>query len=664
MIRWFSLALVVLVGPTATAEDSVLASELDVPYQWRVLVQFEPHPYFANPSFRDRVLRAVRGTLQPALEPGSTPVGRVEVRDLSTLPETEQDALTKEFLKQGWPALEARTFRTLTGVKTHFLRLMVGRDGTFTMEARQHDGSTGLTSPAIRTTTTRDPQEVGRLAGLILERDFGPVGTIEKLSTEKNRVRVHFRGGKLPGFERFVKVGDVFAVAVVSEPPRPASTRTTIKGPTPPAPRQADPRLYTFLQADTEVVDGSSLCRIVSRFENSLPSGRGIIGWRCLKLATVEANVAIKVVGSDGAPPMGVGLIQVRASDTDFSSGNDPRDNLELRNGTFRSARPLRNLACVWVALGTGRLEPFPVPVLDQGPVTVRFEVNPQQAARAAFERECEDFRGRVAEARTAQIGLLNALFKLIDKGDNIQALSRATTGLDALTAMSAELTADLDRLKSAPEASDASSSSVLQSAERQIQDLKNGRELIAKRVETLKEAVAKLDDPAQFEREFRARELAARIKQLLDAGEVPEALPLYDQLAQVTGSDEHKQAKAKVEAAWRPRNDEHKKARDFLLITWRNLPAALPDYRDAMPRLEEAVERMIRNDDRYGLRNFLASMDLTLVRLKEIADGLDANVESDKPRLKELEGILAQLRKIEENARDVVKRIEEQETK
>ena len=151
---------------------SSLDPELAVPYRWRVVVQFAPGPLFP-PGFRAQLLTDTRAALQPAL--GA--LGTVEVLDLAAIPEAARDPLTRAFAATGWPALEAPQFRELTGLKTHFLKLS-GERGTVRLEARQHDGSTGLAMPVLRKAETRDPQTVNRLAGLLLARDFGPTATV------------------------------------------------------------------------------------------------------------------------------------------------------------------------------------------------------------------------------------------------------------------------------------------------------------------------------------------------------------------------------------------------------------------------------------------------------------------------------------------------------
>jgi hypothetical protein len=646
-------ALLLLVAGPAVAQRPPAPAPLDpeptTPYTWRVLVRFDPSPYFP-PAFRQQVLKDVHAALAPPLGQ----VGQLTVADLGTL--KDPGPLATAFLKDGWSALDAKPFRVLTGEKTHFLRLTALRDGTFQLACRQHDGSTGLATPGVRTRTTRDPQTVGRMAGLMLDKEFGPTGTVEKIPDKPDQVRVRFRAGKLPGFDRYVQAGDVFAVSVIQQPTRPAEKA---KGANPPAPRTADPRPYTLLRADSAPADGACLCRVLTRFEVGLPEGRGVAGFRCLKLATEEAPVEVRVVDAGGGPPPASNLLSIRGTDSAFDVPPDPRDNFDLRDGVFRSGRPLKGIAYVTVGLGPTRAERFPVPVLGQGPIVLRFDVNQEQAQKARFLREVEDFRGRVAEVRTAQAGLALRLFKLIDAGNNTEALAQAVAGLDSLSAADRELSADLERLKKDPAAADPTAAGLLAGAERVVGEIRADRGKVTARVDDLKKAVAALDDPVRFEREFRAKELAARIKEYLDLGDVPAALDLYDQLAGVTKAEETKAQKAKLEAEWQPKSEAHKQARAFVADTWRRGPDTLPAFEDALEKLGPAVEVMLKHDDRFGLRGVLASFEPAVAKLKEIVDALDPNTEADKPKFDTVKEVRVKLEALDKKVRDGIRSIE-----
>src|SRR5437762_2490444 len=296
--------------------------------------------------------------------------------------------------------------RDLTGVKTHFLRLEV-RDGAFHLGSRQHDGFTGLASPGVRRQSTRSPELVGRLAGIMLDRDFGLAGTAEPIADKDkpNEALVRIRGGQLGPLERFVKVGDVFAVSQLQRTNRPAP---------PPA-------------------------------------------------RTATGKVIAPPPGS--VPPEG------------FTAA--ARDNLDFRDGLFRSSHPLPGVACVVIAVGPGKAERFPLPVLGGEPVTLRFELDPKAEERAVFERACLALAGQAADARLAQAACFEAVAKLIAGRNNTDALARAKPGHKTATEADRQISDELPRLKEQLSKS-PNAGRLLDSVADQLARLRQGNEQLA----------------------------------------------------------------------------------------------------------------------------------------------------------------------------------------
>src|SRR5205814_9841252 len=137
----------------------------------------------------------------------------VEVIDLATA--NPDDALIKAFRDDGFAAFE-KAGLPLTGDKYHGLGIDY-RDGAFTLAARQFDGFTGLMTPLLRTRTVRSLDQIARAAGLLLEPDFAPAGTVEVILNDAAHVTLLLRASKLAPLETRVKPGDVFAVSVIKE---------------------------------------------------------------------------------------------------------------------------------------------------------------------------------------------------------------------------------------------------------------------------------------------------------------------------------------------------------------------------------------------------------------------------------------------------------------
>ena len=505
---------------------------------------------------------------------------------------------------------------------------------------------------------------MNRLAGLLLARDFGPTATVEVPDAEADTVKVRFRGGALPGLDRHLKIGDVLVVSEVYEQRRPdppqLTSRTRPKAAeTLPPLHVARPREYTLLRLETMPENGVARCRVLTRFSTAFNIARTLLGVRAMKLATTEAPVELRIVDQTGRPPAANTLLQVRASDVGFLPTAEPRDRLDFRDGLFRSGRPLRNVACVVVTVGTSqKLQYFPVPILDGQPVTLKFPVDPKLAALVEYENRLEVLSGRLRAAQDTQRTLVEELARLIVAGKNPQALERAVTGLLTLEGLDKELAALLAALRLPPEASAAEFAAPLAYADAGLKALREGRPGIAAKVEELRKSIGTTNDPANFERAFAAKERALSIRRAVEAGDIEQALAEYDLLYELTKQESTKELKAKLEAEWKPRSPEHKKARDFVLNTWRQLadPAAHAAHLD---RLADAAKTMTDNQDRLGLRNLLTALDQTYTKLKDALDRLDPETDSDKPTIEQIKALTPALRKIETEAIAAVAKIE-----
>ncbi len=643
----FALALL----PAAAVAQ--LDPEADAPYRWRVVVAARQHPA-VTPALRDHVRRDLLAALQPPLGK----LGTVEVVDLATVPREKWEPLWTQFDANGWRALDAS--RELTGAKTHFLTLEY-RDGTFHLEARQHDGFSGLSSPLVRRRDVRSADLVGRAAGLMLDRDFGPVGTVEPKPGRPDEATLRLRGGRLGGGERFVRSGDVFAVAAVSKetraapPPLRNAAGKLIDRPAdaPPPTLTASPRKFTLLRATGDPADGVVPCKVLTAFDNPFPMTGPIAGYRAMKLAAVESPVAVRLVGTSGATHPRASLVQVRATDSDFAAPPRPADNLDFRDGMYRSSRSLSKVACVVVAAGLSqRPKRFAVPVLGPDPITLEFEFDPAREEQARYERELADLGRRIADARGAQVALFDALARLIGERKNPAALARAEAGQRSAAADEAALRADYDRLK--PDAARSPlAPDILPAYERQLQAIGEGQTTLAARLADLQKVVAQENDPSRSAEQIKAQSMANRIKLLIQQGDIDAALAAYDQLvAAAPANDEVKRRRDRLRKEWEPRSPAHAQAREFLAQTWPGL-ATLGDYQAAVPRLQQSVAAVKAAGDRLTFRRLLPAFAETYTRLARIGDALDGDNDADRKAAAELRTIAAAVRQAEKEAQE-----------
>ena len=627
-------AVLLLAAPVAAQPSAAVAS----PYSWRVRVQFEPHALMPA-SYRAGVVAELAG----ALKSGFPGVGTITVEELAAAP--TGDALAAAFLARGFPALDGSEFRELTGVKTHFVTVrVVGR--RVELSARQHDGTAGIAPPA-RPAVTSDFASAARRLSLLVGQDFGPVGTIELVGSEADdrEVTVTVQGGTHPAVAKLITPGQVFAASAVWPVRR--SDKFT-----------ARPREWTLLRAETSIEAGKVRCKVLSHYAAPFPLGRGVKTYRCLLLTTTAAEVAVRLVDPAGNPPPAGTLIQVRASDLDFLPRSDGRDRLEYKAGVFVSKTPLRNVACVVVNLGTAQEERFPVPVTGRDPIAVRFQPDAKAAALAEYELAREAFRGRVLELRLAHDSLLKDAGQLILDGKNAQALGAIKQALDNFAAQDAALTAELAsvaKLAATVPSAQAEQGGLAQS----LAQAKSARPQLKEKLDELQRAASNTNDPAKFDREFRAKELAGRVRALLQSGEVPDAITYLDQLIELTKDPKAREQKARILAEYEPKSPEQTRAREYLAGPFRQL-AALGEFPTAVEKAKDAASTLIRAGDRYGLRLALTALDSAYSRLADVVVALDQSNAKDRADAERVREFTKALRGIEAEVRAKLKSIDD----
>lgn len=620
--------------------SSAAEPEFRTPYVWRVVVQTPLHPSLGAPA-RERLVKDLKAALQPVV---GDELGRLEVVDLRSTPEKNWDPLWKKFTESGWPALDADEARKLTGIKTHFVKVELREGKIFHVEARQLDGSTGLLSAMVRSAETPHADNLARITGLMLAKDFGAVGIVESIPGDEKQVSVKFRGGQLSGFERAVQTGDVLAFSLVLEAKQSSVTKT--------APDQyGKPQTGTCLRIISKLSNGECRCEILTRSTQPLLTAKNIVGYRAMKVATQEGPLRVKLVDPDGKAPPSTTSLEIWATDTGFTGKPTNRDTLDLQKGIYSSGRPLKNVACVVVRVGASKTEPFVVPLIPgDEPITLRVVIKQADIDKAEFEQACERLRTRVADAGMSQIELAKGLGKLITDGKYEDALTRAANGVKATDTADQILSEELAKLKKSPLVKENYPTTLLAVSEEQLKIVRSGKPELEKRMDELKLAIAKSNDPVKFEKEFRANELIRQIQYHVGRGEVPEAESLYDQVIELTKQEELKTKKTKLLEEWTAKTDEHKAARAFLLDQWRKA-TVLAEFQPLLPKLQPTADTLAKLGDKLGLRNLHSSIGIAYSRLQEQLAPLDENTDADRMVIKDLKAFADALRKVEQAA-------------
>ena len=383
--------------------------------------------------------------------------------------------------------------------------------------------------------------------------------------------------------------------------------------------------------------DGTLRCAVLSRYQTPLPLTGGVLGYRAMKLGTVTAPVAVRLVDGDGNVVKLGTRVEVRASEVGFVAGAaDQKDVCPFHPGTaqFRTQRPLAGVACVTVTMGR-EAKQFPLPIMSDAPLTLPFETNPQKAELADFERAVLKASAETADARLAQSVCFEAVADLIKRQKNADALARADGGCKSADAADKSLTDELARLKEQQERlkSDAVGP-ILAKMEQSLAALRVYNDQLGKHLNEIKKVVARENDPAFAAKELQAQSLNTRIQILLARGDVDEALAAYDQLAALLPEDVAvRERKDRLKAEWAVKDDAHQKARDHLLKTWPAV-ATIPDFDESTARVRGAVDVCKKHGDRHTLRKLVTTFDPAVKKLNELVAPLDPASDADKKLL------------------------------
>jgi hypothetical protein len=363
-----------------------------------------------------------------------------------------------------------------------------------------------------------------------------------------------------------------------------------------------------------------------------------------MKLGTVKAPVAVRLMGSDGTIYKTASTVSVRASDLGFpalggaNTKDAQKDVCKFHSATaqFRSDRALDGIACITVALGAAQAKQFPVPILSEDPITIPFDVDPAKEELAAFVRSVLSTASAAADARLAQTVCFEAVAKLIDKQKNKEALDRATGGFKAAEAADQSLTDELARLREQSKTVQTTGDveAVLAKIEQNLTALRTYNAQLKGHIAKIEEVVKRENDPAAAARDVQAQALNARITVLLSGGEVDQALAAYDQLiALLPDSPEVKERREKLAAEWKVKDAAHQKARDYLLKTWPGV-ATIQDFKDSLPQVGSAVDVCKKHGDKWTLRKLLATFSTAGVKLNDLVAPLDPASETDRKLL------------------------------
>ncbi|MBI1918371.1 MAG: hypothetical protein HYS12_27080 [Planctomycetes bacterium] len=532
-------ALFVLALVAAPARG--LDAELNKPYQLRVVLDVAKHRLLTD-VFRQQVKRELQASLRAAFGE----LAEVTVADEHPLlAQVRQFGLKK--VLDDWLDLD--------GIKTHFV-LVDFAGGQYEVRARQHDGLTGQASPVVRVDRTTDRQFVARLAALLVDRDFGLVGTVPAGADPKD-VRVEIKGGQLGVLlGPWLQKDDLLLVA-----PIPGGD----KG------RRVMLDEAALLQVAEAPDKGVCRCRLFARYQDPL-SRPGVVGYRCLKLHTITAPLHLRLLQKGASTPTPVSTITVNVRHRSFE-GDDKLQSTSDRDGYVhvyadvkrgRREETFDRLAFVTVGEDTRPVARIPLAVVDTSPVNLRVTPQPLDAdSGLAFEKK--QWEEEVTDAGLVQRALFEELQKFAEKANlRSQALKRAEDGLKSSRAEWTRLKRKRDDLRK----KEGGAQLDLSFGEQWLESLKMGHAALEFYIDTQRKILADENDPR------RVKWLGLIQQGKLEEGnyEFEKALELYDRALQdypKFKDPELQKRRDELWRRWRPQGPEHEKARVFIYETW-----------------------------------------------------------------------------------------------
>ena len=585
--------MLVWVTPVRAALDPLLKQ----PYRLQIVLEIADNR-FLTPLFQDQVQRELAAQLK--LNFGNLIEVQV-VRQHPLLAAIHERGLDQALA--GW--------EDLGGIKTHFVRidLVAGR---YELQARQYDGVSGLASPVVRQGSTTDRSLVAATAVRLIEHDFGLTGTVLKVGKE---VDVALQGGQLGvPLGRWLHAGDVLLISkIVQEGDK----------------RRAQPVPWALLEVLDTGKDGICRCRYWHRFqEDRLQDEPGVLGYRCLQIATTQESLRLRLVEDEKGTPLDAIHVQVQ----------HPRKLKKIdastdRDGLVVTRDKLAHFALVKVFFGEQVRAQFPVPLVDDGPVICRLKLGGDTEGQTAWELRKDQWVRRLYESlqlASERVAQLNVLLT----GQSLEAaLDYARVGLknmdEDLTNLTFERT-ELVRLASAKKLPQGRPA--LKEGEQRLGELQHGKK-------ELEEFIARLESVVKEAGGDKALSLHKMLEsaRLFEAhADFDQAIALYEKVLQASPQQGKVRAHLKqLVDSWQPKDPQHVQARAFLFGTWPNLDAT--DLKAHLSKAQAAFAICKNSSDRLTPLKVLQANIAHAAKLKKRLETLRRQDSDDSRALAKL---------------------------
>ncbi len=569
-----------------------LDAEKDSPYQLQIVVRVADHPPFTA-AFKEQVKRELRDSLQASF----ADLARVEV----------------------------------VAQKTHFV-LIDFKNGQYEIQTGQHDGLTGLASPVARLARTPDRQFVARTAALMIDRDFGLVGTLEA-NARGPGVKVMLKAGSLGiPMEKWLKKEDVFAISQIKKV---GGSQRSFRVP------------WALLKVMEEPKDGECRCQLFNRFKDPLEKGPGVLGYRCIKLGTITAPLHFRLVNAKDMMALAGQALAVSA--VDFSA--KPKEERSTQaDGSIHTRDSFQNIAFVRVldAGGETRAQ-IPVEILDDRTVICPYSMTPQAEAQGQFEVTRRRLFNRLYESHLVVAELIQELNRLIEDHKGKEALDTSQRGLKAMDSDIASYAEELASLKKAARELPKGVQTTrvdLSEGEQRLAELKTRRQELQGFSESLNKALQEASSPEK-------QQLKAKIQQaqlLENDGEFEKAIQLYESLAQKEGELSAVASHLKkLKERWQTKDENHRRARNFIYGAWPNYRTSA-EMKAHMEEARNAFQVCRAASDKLSPVKLLKANIAHTAQLNKESEGLEPEKnEDDRAKFQTIADVADDLKKLTE---------------
>jgi hypothetical protein len=620
-----SLLAAICLFSTVLPARADLDPETKTPYKLQIVLHFSPHIYMTD-VFKKKVAQDVRDSLKAALG---------ELADVEVV---NTHPLLEDVLERGLQqTLDA--WKAVDGVKTHFV-LIDFVQGKYHVSARQHDGTTGLSSPTVREAQTSDRLLVAREAAMQIDKDFGLVGTVQNLGDANSaKTTVAIKGGRLNApLDRWIQKGDVLAIAeILGQGGVQRSYR----------------KQWAMLQVVEPPKDGICVCQPLSRYEWPLPSIAGAQGLRCLKIGTTQGRLKLRLVDDKQGTPLN-GL-SVNISSSAFNAPNEQHSTTP--EGLVQTNHVYKHVAYVRVSDGAQILSNIPVEIVDDRTIVCAIKSQHGGERLGQLGIRWNTFRRRLDDDRM----LVDRLWTELQTENSLQHkewVRKASTGLAllqtellALHAERGEL--EKERVEIAKDPKIVAADLFEFAPADQILKLLEDRRLSLG--EGIKE-MQKLIDSGIVEKTEEWKLKIKNAEELEKQADYPAALAIYEGIVKEGSKDPSLLKKLEnFKKAWEPKNTQHRDMREFIYVDWPKCTTARA-MKDKLETARQALGVCKREGDYFTCRKlFLVNQDHAAQLRKEV-ELFKGDVEDDRAALDLLKVVAADLESLSKDVADFLK--------